>query len=111
MAIEEAVYSLQRNVEDGDSTAQLILETYCREVEMDLERALHWYHKSAEAGDSLAQCTLLARAYSAGQLIEASDFTPQLILENYGREVEMDLERALHWYQRSAEAGNSNAQF
>jgi len=76
-----------------DSNAQYNL-AICYEngngVEMDLEKAVQWYQKSAEGGDSSAQYNL-AICYERGE------------------GVEIDLEKAVQWYQKSAEAGNFNA--
>ena len=58
----------------------------------DPEQAAHWYHRSAEGGDSDAQFNL-AVSYANGE------------------GVARDLEQAAHWYRRSAEQGNAEAQY
>ena len=94
---------------------------------MDLEKAVQLYQKSAEAGNSYAQCDL-ATCYKNGKGVEidlekaielylkSAEADNSLAQHNLaycyekGKGVEIDFEKAFHWYQKSAEAGNSKAQ-
>ena len=59
-------------------------------VERDLDQALAWYRKGAEAGNGAAM-TYLGVGYEQGQ------------------GVERDLDQALAWYRKGAEAGDGVA--
>src|SRR6185369_5760181 len=85
----------QKSAEAGNSHAQYDLATYYEEgigVEIDLEKAVHWYQKSAKAGNSKAQYKL-AGSYQRGI------------------EVEIDLKKAVHLYQKSTETVNGDLNF
>ena len=60
-------------------------------VEKDFSKAVYWYQKAAEAGNSGAQNNLA-------------------ICYKNGEGVEKDITKAVHWWQRAAEAGNSRAE-
>jgi TPR repeat protein len=78
---------------DGDGQAMANLG-FCyaqgQGVERDLEQAVDWYRKGAEAGDGGAMANL-GVCYQQGQGIER------------------DLEQAVDWYRKGAEAGNGRA--
>ncbi|HCS90656.1 MAG TPA: hypothetical protein DIW77_11570 [Chromatiaceae bacterium] len=78
---------------DGDGQAMANLG-FCyaqgQGVERDLEQAVDWYRKGAEAGDGRAMGNL-GFCYQQGQGIER------------------DLEQAVDWYRKGAEAGNGRA--
>jgi TPR repeat protein len=78
---------------DGDGQAMANLG-FCyaqgQGVERDLEQAVDWYRKGAEAGDGRAMANL-GVCYQQGQGIER------------------DLEQAVDWYRKGAEAGNGRA--
>ena len=57
---------------------------------MDKEKAVEWYTKAAEQGDSNAQCNL-------GYCYDNGDG------------VTMDKEKAVEWLTKAAEQGNSDA--
>ena len=65
---------------------------YGKGVEQDCTKALEWYTKSAEQGDSDAQWLL-------GDMYE------------YDRGIEQDYNEALEWYTKSAKQGNSTGQW
>ena len=59
--------------------------------EKDETKALEYYKKSAEKGDSIAQNTL-------GSFYK------------FGKYLEKDLAKAIYWYNKAAESGNESAQ-
>ena len=61
-------------------------------VEKDVEKAVYWWQKAADAGDSDAQYRL-AFCYLKGD------------------GVEKDVEKAVYWCQKAADAGNSGAEY
>ena len=61
-------------------------------VEKDVEKAVYWWQKAADAGDSDAQYRL-AFCYLKGD------------------GVEKDVEKAVYWWQKAADAGDSDAQY
>ncbi|UZO16608.1 uncharacterized protein OCT59_007991 [Rhizophagus irregularis] len=75
---EEAMFNLANRYYNGEET------------EKNLEKAFHWYQKSAENGKENAM------------------FNLAIYYEN-GEGTEKDLEKAFHWYQKAAENGHINA--
>ena len=65
---------------------------YGKGVDQDYTKAVEWYTKSAEQGDSDAQWLL-------GDMYE------------YGRGIEQDYDAAIGWYTESAKQGNSTGQW
>ncbi|CAB4487422.1 unnamed protein product [Rhizophagus irregularis] len=72
---EEAMFNLANRYYNGEET------------EKNLEKAFHWYQKSAENGKENAM------------------FNLAICYEN-GEGTEKDLEKAIYWYQEAAENGN-----
>ena len=56
----------------------------------DIDKAIHWYEKSAEQGNQDAQLNLTII---------------------YGIGIEKDVNKAIYWYEKSAEQGNKDAQY
>ena len=99
-AFESGDYQLARGqfeilAGQGDTRAQTKLGLMYRKgygVEVDLERAAHWYHEAAKSGDPSAQNHL---GYSY----------------EHGKGVAQSYERARFWYEQAARQGHSIAQF
>jgi TPR repeat protein len=114
---------------DGDGLAMANLGVCYQQgqgVERDLEQAVDWYRKGAEAGDGGAMA-YLGVCYQQGQGVErdleqavdwyrkgaeAGDGGAMAVLGfcyAQGQGVERDLEQAVDWYRKGAEAGNGGA--
>jgi TPR repeat protein len=82
-----------RRTDDADAQFNLgVMLANGKGVEQDLELALVWYQRAAEAGHVLAQ-------YNLGSMYAR------------GRGVDRDERRALEWYRMAAEQGAASAQF
>jgi hypothetical protein len=114
---------------DGDGQAMANLG-FCyaqgQGVERDLEQAVDWYRKGAEAGNGRAMANL-GFCYQQGQGVErdleqavdwyrkgaaAGDGRAMAnlgVCYEQGHGVERDLEQAVDWYRKGAEAGDGRA--
>lgn len=92
----EAVRQFQESAENGDSNAMIALaEIYNRGKGLmkDSEKALYWFHRAAEAGNSTAMCYLARRHDLLGSHRNTSE----------------DVTKAIKWYTKAAAAGRSDA--
>jgi TPR repeat protein len=91
---EEQRLTLKAN--GGDVAAMIELAERCKfgtaEEGENGEKAVYWYTKAAEQGDTTAQ-------FSLGYFYE------------YGDGIEPDGAKAIYWYTQAAEQGDSSAQF
>ncbi|CAI2183173.1 19654_t:CDS:2 [Funneliformis geosporum] len=79
-------------------------------IEMDLGKAFYWYQKSAESDNKIAQLTVCL----VQTLAESDNEIAQLCLAKcyqHGWGIKTDLEKALYWYQVSAENCNKEAAY
>jgi len=86
---------LLSSAENGDVAVQLELARRFREgdgISENLEMAMHWYHKAAEAGNT-----------------DAMNDLGSMILNGSGCDANPEL--AVPWFQKAAELGNAVAQF
>ena len=86
---------LLSSAENGDVAVQLELARRFREgdgISENLEMAMHWYHKAAEAGNT-----------------DAMNDLGSMILNGSGCDANPEL--AVPWFQKAAEQGNAAAQF
>ena len=97
-------------------------------VEKNVEKAVYWWQKAADAGNSAAQFNL-AICYLKGDGVEkdvekavywwqkaadAGDSTAQYRLAFCylkGEGIEKDVEKAVYWWQKAADTGDSDAEY
>ena len=106
-AFNEAVYWYEQAMKHPEETQpdEIMLELgktynsdhaflYIRNDEERKEKAIHWYKRAAELGNSEAQY-ILGNKYC----------------NKYDYDVEEDIKQAIYWYTKSAEQGNADAQY
>ncbi len=124
---KQALFWLQKSVEQGDVAAQVELGVVFDKVE-DYAQALIWYRKAAEQGNARAEYNL-GLAYQNGEAVpkdiaqaiawyrkaaDKGDMVAQTnlaVVYDQGLGVPQDYAQAAYWYRKAAELGFAEAQY
>lgn len=109
---EQEFSAALKKSEAGDADSQYAVGrmlTTGEGVTKDLNKAIHWYQKAAQQGNTKAMVQL-GRAYQhKGIRIDRSKVDEMAGDEFEG--VEEDVKKAAEWYQKAADLGDANAQY